>query len=699
MPYIGIDFETFGSRDLTKVGLDNYISDPKFKPLCCVLTIPAPDPGSPKVEVFEFVGPHAESAFKRFDDRIRGLADSTYVFAAHNAGFERAVLRRMEFNLHDEQFIDTAMLARMYGADSHLANAAPQLLSANKMEEGLDLIRLFSIPQKDGSVIVDTPDWQFTYRDQWNTFITYCSKDSELGLKLAVQYGWDSQIIRESTMELVTSAMNQRGWPVDMKSVHRMKDQFEKNKATILDEFRQRHDSKGELNLRSSKQLQRWCKERGVTASSFNEGRVESMIKRIETKLADPNIKLTAGTRDNYVAVLDLLLTKQALGGSSLNKLDKIIALTGEDGRLRHQYVHVGAGQSYRTTGRGVQMQNLKRFGIKQLRMDLLPLTNWTNEELAANLRQVFTASDRNGVLIVGDLSSIESRATALLAGEQWKLDAYVKGLDIYKILAAKINNILYEDVTKVERQSGKVGELSCGYGAGAQAVRDSAAAMGIELSLAEAQNIVDDWRLNNPHITDMWFRLNEALRAALKEGLPNTVDLANGFIVEFDPIFTPMSLLRIRPVSQSIAMNLYYRRKRVLTRVFHGCYFRGRDVCYYKPSSLKGGPLWKAQYTDPKTKQRLAHKLYGGKLTGILVQSFCRELFFDILREVEDWKEPGVELIGQFHDEIVLDWSPSSPLTKEEAAIKLHKQMINPTDYPELPLAAEVKFDYRYTK
>ena len=119
-----------------------------------------------------------------------------------------------------------------------------------------------------------------------------------------------------------------------------------------------------------------------------------------------------------------MLRTKQVLGGSSLKKLKVILDTVGPDGVLRDQYMHCGAGQSFRTSGRGVQMQNLKRLppqprGIAEL---FDPQQDWTNEELAENVRQCFTAHHPQGSLIVGDFSSVESRGLAYLAGEQWKL-------------------------------------------------------------------------------------------------------------------------------------------------------------------------------------------------------------------------------------------------------------------------------------
>src|SRR5690606_32660614 len=136
--------------------------------------------------------------------------------------------------------------------------------------------------------------------------------------------------------------------------------------------------------------------------------------------------------------------------------------------------------------------------------------------KLAENIRQVFTSEHPDGRIIVGDFSSVESRGLAWLAGEQWKLDAYASGRDMYKVLASKIYNVYYDDVLKSQRQVGKVGELSCGYQAGAGAVNSFAENMGVEFSDGEATQLVKDWREANPHIVDLWERLDRLLNDAL---------------------------------------------------------------------------------------------------------------------------------------------------------------------------------------
>jgi hypothetical protein len=329
---------------------------------------------------------------------------------------------------------------------------------------------------------------------------------------------------------------------------------------------------------------------------------------------------------------------------------------------------------------------------------------DWTNTDMAENLRQVFTSSDPNGRLIVGDFSSVESRGLAWLANEEWKLDAFRQGLDMYKVGAAKQFGVAYDQVTKDQRTFGKVGELGCGYQAGGGAVRDFAAGMGVDLTEEDAAKIVFDWRDANPKIVKFWERLNNMLLGVVVGG--NNYDampVGVGYTVVLQTVNTPTSLLDQHPRARSVMLKVEDLQGRsFLQRVFHGCYQRGRNVGYYKPSDRKTGALWKNHYTDQKTKQVRFYELYGGKLAGILTQSFCRELFFLVLREVHGWSKAhgNLTLIGQFHDEIIVDWVPAiASVQLDEAVSNLTSLMSDPGPVVSFPLAAEVHSAYRYIK
>ena len=140
---IGLDFETYSPVDLKDEGLDNYVNDPDFRVLLAGMHTHTDDS-----YMIDFV--HDEDAL----EMLRQMLDNRRI-VAHNAGFERAVLRRIGIDLPSDRFIDTAVLARAAGAGGALSAAAAQLLGVDKMEEGVELIKLFCVPPAYGSTKFD----------------------------------------------------------------------------------------------------------------------------------------------------------------------------------------------------------------------------------------------------------------------------------------------------------------------------------------------------------------------------------------------------------------------------------------------------------------------------------------------------------------------------------------------------------------
>ena len=661
------------------------------------------DTGNDPQYLIDFVKEGERSALERlkaaiFDRRI----------VAHNAGFERAVLRRIGIDLPASRFIDTAVLARAAGAGGSLAAASAQLLGMDKMEEGVELIKLFCIPPDNGSTKFDET-LPYQYPDEWKTFGIYCMTDAQLSMLLK-ELLYVSPLMREEIEKSwLTMGMNDVGWFVDLPATKVMWEIYQDNLTVVQENFRTIVPSAAELNLSSTPQLIAWCKERGVRATSFDEKHVASMVKRISKKLdttTDPD------KHEGLLEVYQMLRVKQQLGGSALKKLPTILSTTStRDGRLRDQYLHVGADATFRTTGRGVQMQNLKRLPPNPIDMDNLTRQHiWSNQVLAENMRQLFMAEHPHGQLIVGDFSSIESRALAWQAHEEWKLDAYHRGEDLYKVQAATMFGLSNTvDVSKEQRQVGKVGELSCGYGAGPEAVRSFAEKMGVDLTEADSLSLVRDWRTANPEIVRYWANLDAALHHCMSPTTGHTAAVMNigpagGGTVSVRAERAPESLIKQTgdKYLKSLRITVTIRGMQ-FRRVIHGVYLHGRNICYWKPADRKTGDLWSNMFTDPKTKQRRRYSVYGGKLSGLLTQSLAREMFFVSLQMLANNIEDidNLKLIGQFHDEIVMEWEPeSSPngVSLSTAAAIMHKCMSR-TQLPAFPLEAVVKHDHRYTK
>lgn len=685
--YMGLDFETYCEVSIKDVGLENYVNHPSFQPLIASVHYKRPDENR-TTRTFQLFGENNQ--VMPFISQVK-LASW---LIGHNVAFEQRVLKWLGFNT--DNVLDSAVAARTAGASSALAGAAPQLLGVPKLGDNGRLVRKFCMGQ--------APSKETHLDDfEWPQFVKYCEKDAELAYDIYRGFAPAA----ESKPFALTLAMNQVGWHVDLEAVDKMIELSEANKARALKNFRDLHDVRSDpkkhLNLNSMVQLKKWCADRGIRSNSFDEANVQRLIDALRARGLH---QLTA----DQSAVWDMLVTKQVIGGSALKKLPVIKALTGADGRLRDQYIHCGAGQTHRTSGVGAQMQNLKRIHGDPADMARLYDANdewrWDNDMLASNIRQVFCAEDPAGLLMVGDFASVESRGLAYMAGEDWKLDEYRRGSDIYKVNAAKFYNIPVGQVDKDARTFGKVAELACGYYAGGESVQSFANKMGVELTMPEAATLVYDWRAVNPKIVELWKKLDDLLHmVADKPCATGDEPLGDHLYINVSSAAALDSIQAFQPGALDITVKVRaWDHALAFTRVFRGVYRRGGQLCHLKPSNAKTGPLWTRDAAIPGSKKRRVHTIYGGKLSGILTQSLCRELFFNSLRQVAEVMSrfSNVKLVGQFHDEIVLEWTP--PMASDTVAAAKHIQeqfrlAMEQCVLPGFPLKAEIQADRRYIK
>ena len=162
----------------------------------------------------------------------------------------------------------------------------------------------------------------------------------------------------------------------------------------------------------------------------------------------------------------------------------------------------------------------------------------------------------------------------------------------------------------------------------------------------------------------------------------------------------TPESLQDMHPGAQSICIIVRINGVVQMRRIIHGVYRRGKDFCYYKPNDNKtSAEPWKTTFINPKTGQREYYKIYGGKLAGILTQSFCREIFFGSMFKLQStlgyYERPAL-MVGQFHDEIVVE----TESTSAETVLRFMQNcMSEDSQLHGFPLAAEIKYARRYIK
>jgi len=253
---------------------------------------------------------------------------------------------------------------------------------------------------------------------------------------------------------------------------------------------------------------------------------------------------------------------------------------------------------------------------------DLETLYESTPNVLSELIRTAFVP--RPGTrFIVADFSAIEARVIAWLSGEQWRLDVFEKGGDIYCASASQMFGVPVEKHGQNShlRQKGKIAELALGYGGSVGAL----IAMGaLEMGLDENElpELVDQWRNANPHITKLWWDIDAAALKAFKE----------------------KTITHVGPIS-------FQRQSGMLFMTLPS----GRRLCYVKPR-LEDNRFGRKELTYEgvgESKRWTRISTYGPKLVENAVQAISRDILaLSMLR----LRNAGFEIVMHIHDEAVLE-------------------------------------------
>lgn len=117
-------------------------------------------------------------------------------------------------------------------------------------------------------------------------------------------------------------------------------------------------------------------------------------------------------------------------------------------------------------------------------------------------------------VYIDCDLSQIEARMLAWLAGQHDLVEAFDRGDDVYKIMASSIYGKPTDEISKDERFVGKTTILGAGYGMGPDKFQLQLKNFGVELELDECKRIIQVYRKTYRKIPALWYQASDALIA-----------------------------------------------------------------------------------------------------------------------------------------------------------------------------------------
>ena len=609
MKKLSCDIETFSDVDLIRCGVYKYADSPDFEML---LFAYAADDGD--VHIIDIAG--GEELPEKI---IQAIKSDTVVKTAYNAQFERVCLSRYlklpegEY-LNPQSWYCTAVQAAELALPLSLADVGSVLgLERQKMTEGKELIKYFCVPCKptksNGNRTRNRPCHDI---NKWETFKKYCMRDVDVERQIADKLKMYPIRDEEHRLYVLDQIINDRGVLVDCELA---KQAVKLNSIQSAVAVEQAYMITGLENPNSVTQLKQWLKENGVE--------IESLSKKAVKSLADE----TDGDVSKMLK-LRLLMAK-----TSVKKYEAVIRSVCSDNRVHGMMRFCGANRTGRWSGNILQPQNLPQNHLPDLTLardivkdgdfEMLDMMFGNVPNVLSELIRTVLIPKPNHRFIVADFSAIEARVLAWIAGEQWRIDTFKNGGDIYCASASKMFKVPVEKhgVNGELRQKGKISELACGYGGSVGALKNMGAVeMGVQEN--ELQGLINDWRNANPHIVRFWYEVGNAAMKAIKE--KTTVPLGK-LVFAYE-----RGILFIRLPS---GRRLSYIKPRIGTNRFGG-----DSITYMGINSAK---KWDRLET------------FGGKLTENIVQGTARDLLANALINAAN---AGYDTVFHVHDEIICE-------------------------------------------
>jgi len=494
MTPIFVDFETYWSQthSLTKIHPVEYVMHPETEIQSVAVQVNGDQP-------FVIFG----------EENIREWADATdfsdAMLIGHNmSGFD-AMICAWRFGMKPKAWGCTLAMARALGYAKTVGGSLKKVAADLGVGQKLDL----EATNTKGKKLKDFTPEELKAMEEYNIV------DTELcaGIfdRLAPQLGQRELRLIDITIRMLVEPQ----FELDIGLLeHTLTDIQEAQRKVLLDVAEEIADEPIELMtederveiakkiLASAPKFAKYLKAKGVEvptkqSPSNPEKLIPALAKTDEAFLAlqeheDFDVAAAASARLNVKSTI------------LESRIQQFIACgNAADGKMPVALNYYGAD----TTGRW--------SGTMKMNQQNLPRINPYKPRPSDSLRKSLRAPDGYKV-VVADLSGIELRVNHFLWKEPSSMalfQADPEKADLYKDFASNLYNKPIEEVTKQERQVGKVAHLGLGFGAGAKTFQNVAKLMGgVDLSEQESGEVVAKWRGKYGRIASGWRTCHDSL-------------------------------------------------------------------------------------------------------------------------------------------------------------------------------------------
>lgn len=457
-------------------------------------------------------------------DLTTALLDPDVLVTAHNSHFDRTLLNHILPGLCPplHRWRDTMAQALSHSLPASLADLCAVLkvpVDKAKAKDGRQLLLLFCKPRPKGSGIARAT-WQ-THPEEWARFVDYGRLDVEAMREVArLMPSWNWQA-KDIDLWHLDQTINDRGILMDLDL------------------------AKGAVRAVAGAQAALAKRTSDITLGAVQSAtQRDALLQHIGSVWGVPlpdlqksTLKRRAEDPDLPPEVRELFDIRLQAGSSGASKYKALLNGVSRCGRLKGTLQFRGASRTGRWSGRLFQPQNMMRptmrradidLGIAALKADCADLLFDDVMSLVGNAVRGCLIAPEGKKLVVADLANIEGRKLAWLSGEEWKLQAFRdfdtckgtnggwytgeeitraaiagtpvllerdekgepirRGPDLYKVAYARPFGLDAGEVTKLQRQIGKVMELGLGYEGGVGAFLTFAAVYGLNIeAMADA--------------------------------------------------------------------------------------------------------------------------------------------------------------------------------------------------------------------